>query len=420
MKANDSFESKIRSKLDSYEFPYDKSFWNSYLRKYGSSTPKNIFKIWYVPYIFSGLLFAILFFSKWPKLTSNQLENHTLLFDTLYSNEVITRVDTVFIYDTVFVKQSVIHYHTLSSAYNQSQNDLLLLNNQNQEDVGEGFVASQQSRKRINPNVKTLKRERPLLGGNVSQIDSLNVESSQILSANTNEDSIKSNRTGYKTTVRLDSTESNLQSHQELLERRSLALNWASGPDLGLFLPFSSNNLDTYLGVFLGYGVSLQYNRLELYSAAQLGFMQYEVDDLYKLSQDSFHSIPNLNIEEFPEDIEIISTNIHLPIILGYEILNQNRFSLFTKFGVLGNILLSESFEYSFDNFERDNSFTIRNADVGLIFSHAIGGLDLRYTFNDKLDIAIASQYYFPLTSIGTSRINSPSLMFQMRLLKRL
>lgn len=455
MKEKDTFEGIFRKKLEAHEEHYDPKYWAAYSRKYRRFSLLSILKAWYAPYLYASALFAVLWFGKffsdvYVSGSDNMLSG---MVDTIFVKEVVYHVDTIYVVDTTYLMMA-------SSVNSNSFSANRLSNNQQAvssiSQVKTDVSAEATSREVALPSVKKSSSERTSSSNrgtfsndslpdesNVSSVtsqsaegvvegrnenlgDIANLEGKSIdegvlivdsIAEQTLEqasvDSVQTEAAAKKVVVYDDE-----DFDEDFQDDKRIFTTFEAGPQFSLFLPFLTDNIESQYGLALGYDVLFSVNRFQFQTGVHLGTFLFEFDEVDRIPQDKLSGFPGLDgIEGEFEEIDVVTTNLFLPLSMGYEFWTNTRYSAVFRVGILGNYLLSESFEYSVD--DNDIYRSIGNPDNTFVFSHIFSGITGGYSFTSAWKVQAGVQYFHPLNSIGRSGYRAPGLSFQLGLVKR-
>lgn len=456
MSEKDKFEEKLREKLESYQAPYNPSHWDSYRRFYQPSRWLSFFRLWYLPYLFSALLFGSFWFlgpfADKSEIASAAEANRV---DTIYVQETIRIYDTLVIRDTIYIAAQV-------SGKNQSPKSPTFLStlsaqktrvNEKKEDHEKSATFSPTARMRER---LALRNSAPIaLSRSTEQVNQSPDKNSGLMLAreiasSNSDDSIPANSAGYirsagdrvtkadsNTIIALIPASSESPNEEEnapnLINGPSvLSSLWHSagetlqaqdyrfliGPQLNIFSPWSYDNFSTYFGTFGGFGAIISLNRLELHTGLQYGLMHNEYNSIAEIPLSQIQHFPNYNsLNPLPDYIEIWTQQLHLPLQLSYITWQNDNWLLRSKAGVLGSLLIRESFEYSFidDNIDDLEDLNSRFRSKGLALTHANLGFSIAYSYQRKWQLEAALQYYHPLNkSMGNSELQTSAFALQI------
>lgn len=441
-----SFEDKMRSKLESYEAPYDKKYWKDFTKAYPSILKTGFWQAWYLPYAFSLLLFALGYWWFAPDQAGGrpEVDPAIALRDTIYLKETIYVKDTLVIKDTLYLFTYAGQEADDAEAGRKFAKRLRPLASANANPVTtiptntpENTKAPKRSAAEPSEETSTsLNQASATLLPPVAQTKQLEAsggaaETSQEAVAPTSSSPSNKPAKASAAIAEPDEADDSLAQNEALLantadlpeiESRSSDRNplvfFSGGPRITLFSPLGSGNFDTYFGGFTGGGLTLDVGRFTLDAGLQYGLWHNEFDDLGLLSPTQKFLFPAYNtFVEAPDEIEIVSEHLLLPLHLGYELFDYHGLRTRIGTGVLGNYLLGESFLYNF--IDTDETFRHRSKagrSAGFELSHLNAHLGLTYALRQNLEIQTLIQYYHPLRGMGLSGLNPAAISMQFGL----
>tara|TARA_R110002050_G_scaffold300562_2_gene470526 strand:- start:528 stop:1907 length:1380 start_codon:yes stop_codon:yes gene_type:complete len=452
MSDKDKFEEKLREKLESYQAPYNPSHWDSYRRLYQPNSWQSLLRLWYLPYLFSAILFGTLwFFGPFADKSEINSSAESTRVDTIYVQETIRIYDTLIIRDTVYIaaqasgsKQSPKSPTFLSTLSDQAPKVAPKMkdpeNNATFSPTGRmkerlalrnstplAYAASSaQAKKDLDEKSGLLLARENATANSADSISTNGFESEREAPADTNKltpsfrrasESLAEEAENEAYLVEAPSVLSSLwQSAGETLQAQDYRI--LMGPQLNIFSPWSYNNFSTYLGTFAGLGAMVGLNRLELHTGLHYGLMHNEYNSIAAISPSQIQNFPNYNgLNPSPDYIEIWTQQLHLPLQLSYITWQNDNWLLRSKAGVLGSILIREAFEYSYidDNIDDIEDVNSSFRSKGLALTHANLGLSIAYSYQRKWQLEAALQYYHPLNAgMGISELQSSALALQI------
>lgn len=455
MKERDTFEGYFRKKLEAHEEKYDPKYWAAYSRKYRKFSLLSILKAWYAPYLYASALFAVLWFGKFfPDINVSGSENMLSgMVDTIFVKEVVYHVDTIYVVDTTYLM--------LASSVNSNSFSVNRLSN-NQQVVSSMYQyktdvsADAISREVAVPSVKKHSSERiSSSNGESFSIDSLpdepnassvasqsakgvvegrnefvediaNLEGKSIDEGVLIVDSIEE-QTLEQTSVDSVQTEAdakkvvvfdNDEFSDDFQFDKKIFTTFEAGPQFNMFLPFLADNVKSRYGLALGFDGIFSVNRFQFQTGVHLGAFLFVFDEVNQIPQEKLSEFPGFEaVEGELEEIQVVTRNLFLPLSIGYEFWANYRYSAVFRVGILGNYLLSKSFEYSVNDNNIYRSFA--NQDNTFAFSHVFGGFTTGYSLTTTWKLQAGIQYFHPMNSIGRSGYRSPGLSFQLGVVKQ-
>lgn len=440
MSNKSSFEDKMRSKLESYEAPYNKKYWKGFVKAYPSILKTGFWQAWYWPYAFSLLLFAVGYWWFSPFANYREADGSLVnLRDTLYIKETIYVRDTLVIKDTLYLVAlpEVPNGKGLSQKLPKSLAGTPVANTQIQSastpsasanratyesGTGPAQVATNQN---LEHNTSTQEPKVTQLNEVTSTEESLvavggestrtsPIEETQF-SASTPSDTLTStqaDRAADSLAAAFAADFDDIEADESQDEpNRSVFLT--GGPRAMLFLPPGSGNFDTYLGGFAGGQLALEVGDFAISAGLQYGFWQNEYDDLEEISANRLGQFPNYaQLPEAPIEIEIVSEHLLMPMELSWLFYERRKWYARMSAGALGNYLLSETFLYNTE----DDEFRGRTTAGRSVFSisHLSAGIGLSYQLNQQVELQSQFNYFHPLRSMGISELNTGALGVQL------
>jgi hypothetical protein len=436
MSNKSSFEDKMRSKLESYEAPYDKKYWKGFTKAYPSILKTGFWQAWYWPYAFSLLLFAVGYW--WFAPFANQREADTGLAnlrDTLYIKETIYVRDTLVIKDTLYLVAlpEVPNGKGLSQKLPKSLASTPVANTQMQSastpSQGSNRVKFESATAQAATN-QNLEHNTPTQETGVTQLnevartlesmvavgdESASPSEEPQISASTPSDTLtlaEADHAADSLAAALEADFADLEADEGLEEpNRSVFLS--GGPRTMLFLPPGSGNFDTYLGGFAGGQLALEVGDFAISAGLQYGLWHNEYDDLEEISANRLGQFPNYaQLPQVPIEIEVVTQHLLMPIELSWLFYERRKWYARMSAGALGNYLLSETFLYNTE----DDEFRGRATAGRSVFaiSHLSAGVGLSYQLNQQVELQSQFNYFHPLRPMGLSGLNAGALGVQL------
>lgn len=428
-----SFEDKIRQKLEAYEAPRDAAAWKMFRQTSPAAVAKSFWQLWYLPYLFSLLLFGIAAWWLPAKMPSTQTGAR---IDTLYVQQTVYVKDTLVIRDTLYIgNRSALQKQPLAlrnpqlgagtSRYNSDASPKQKSTKATSTPVPTGSNATAATAVDQSTTKTDFSAEpRPTSGAENTRTsigqEQPNKENAAAVVQPSHADSAKVPTSPADTAVpphilagsAIDATPANEAA------RHTLPIFLSAGPRLKLFSPLSSGNFDTYFGSFAGGGLTLDIGRLTFDVGLQYGLWHNEFDDLDLLSPLQKSSFPAYNnFVEAPDEIEILSEHLLLPLQVGFELFDYRGLRTRLGAGLLGNFLLGESFLYNFT--EDDETFrrrTTAGRSNGFVWSHFNAHIGLTYPLRQNLELQTLMQYFHPVREMGLSTLNPAAFSLQFGL----
>ena len=435
MSDTNHFENKIRGKLETYEAPYKPEYWKHYKKTYLPNYWLAFLKKWYMPYVFSSLLIgalAALFWHQKPNETG--FYSQEAQTDTVYVYQTLTQKDTLVVYDTVYVMSrpnwSTLRTNsiapqnlTANKKANTSSPQPTLIAQQNKEINREPRVdeplqalTDEQLLKAQYKELARLQRERRAQADSIKKFEessntALSEPKEPVGDTLTLEESIAEKEENLAEVTQAKSEDPKPEPAEkpkkEKKERKPRQWNYGLGMIGSYYLPLDYQNIDFMGGASFGISASVGVNRWSIELSAQPGRLVYEYDDLTLENVQRFPDYPNLTT--VPEDIEIWTTQMFMPLQIGYDFIQAPSWGLSARVGVLSQILMRENYEYVFDDGEQE---IIRTApgNPRFLFSHASVGFHAHYKISAKWQIESGLMYHHPLQRLGYSGFRTPLL----------
>jgi hypothetical protein len=418
------FEKKIKQKLEEVHTPYDAKAWESFSKVLNHSDLP-IWKRWYIPYLYSTMLFILGAWLLYPldKTSGNPpLGQLTSISnsDTLVQRDTVYLIDTVYVYKTVVIKEEFRQKYLSSGQAGNSQLSLAPINDLGQKNFGQ-----------INDNsdapVEIISQEKPgfsNLNPATSQVikDSLhirnqNIEQTQVSEGLPNSNEIKSlNRPTTVVAPAIGPAEtfvmriekelvigdtSNLSNTPSQISNKPF-LNMEAG--LSLLIPVT-RNIDYYISTTQALNLGLEWNNgWGIYTGLIRNNIRGEIDDddISTFNENILEQLPGR-----PDDINVIdeiyvsNRQWFFPLELRWRSLYYSGFSFESSLGIMGNLLVSQGFEYEFeDGLNLESQFeTLQKNQFGL--SHIKLGVGTNYLLSEKLGMFFRSHYWLPLSGTG-------------------
>jgi hypothetical protein len=438
MSNKSSFEDKMRSKLESYEAPYDKKYWKGFTKAYPTILKTGFWQAWYWPYAFSLLLFAVGYW--WFAPFTNQREADAGLAnmrDTLYIKETIYVRDTLVIKDTLYLvtRSEEPNRKDFSRKLPKSLASTPVANTQIQTAstpsagsnrvTSESATAQAATNQNLEHNTPTQETKVTPLNEATSTPKSLAVVGGESASTSPSEEkqtpaatpsdtptSTQADRTADSIAAALAADFADLEAKENSAEpNRSVFLS--GGPRTMLFLPPGTGDFDTYLGGFAGGQLALEVGNFAISTGLQYGFWHNEYDDLAKISANRLAQLPNYaQLTESPTEIEIVSEHLLMPMELSWLFYERRKWYARMSAGGLGNYLLSETFLYNTEDDEFRGRTTAGRSAFAI--SHLSAGVGLSYQLNQQVELQSQFNYFHPLRSMGISELNTGALGVQL------
>jgi hypothetical protein len=418
------FEKKVKQKLEEVHTPYDEKAWESFSKVlHHSDLP--IWKRWYIPYLYSTMLFIIgaWLLYPWAKTNGNPppgLSTSISKSDTLVLRDTVYLIDTVYVYKTVVIKEEI-RQKGLSSS--QAGNSHLSLPTRN--DSGKSGFSPINDKTDV--SVETAFQGKPEfsdINSATNQVsnDSLytinqNIDQTQVSESVPNSNEIKSlNRPTTLVAPSIGPTEtfvmriekelvigdtSNLSNTPSQISNKPF-LNIEAG--LSLLFPVT-RNIDYYTSTTQAFNFGLEWNNgWGIYTGLIRNNIRGEIDDddISTFDENILDQLPGR-----PDDINVIdeiyvsNRQWFFPLELRWRSLYYSGFSFESSLGIMGNLLVSQGFEYEFeDGLSLDSQFeTLPKNQFAL--SHVKLGVGTNYLLSEKLGMFLRSHYWLPISGTG-------------------
>jgi hypothetical protein len=427
---NNPFENKIRSKLEAYEAPYKPEYWKQYKKKYQTAIWLEWAKRWYMPYLFNSLLIGALAWIFWHQNSFEKgLYYREIKTDTVYVYQSITQKDTLVVYDTVYVYSSpslntlrrngiaiqnpVANNNTISNSP-----QTIAIAHQNKEinsDEPTGISEPQQALteeqilKAQFKELVRLQRQRRAQADSIKNLeDNLNIVNGEPQETIGDTLTLEEPENVESLSARMQAKEPKAEKTNEDKKQRK-PRQWKYGIGLigSYYLPFDYQNIDFMGGASAGISASAGVHRWGIELGVHPGMQIFEYDNLDLEDAQRFPGYSNLTI--VPEDIEIWTTQLFMPIQIGYDFIKRPSWGLSARTGVLSQVLISENYEYVFDEGDQE---IIRSAPTSsrFLLTHITVGLNTYYKISSKWQIESGVMYQHPLLPLGYSRLRTPLL----------
>ncbi len=430
MMGKESFEDKIRQQLENYEVPYKKSYWKSYVNTFPAPTWA-FWKMWWMPYLFSSLLFGV----AWSWFGSNvqQLSVVADNRDTVVVQHTVVTRDTLLIRDTIvlYVRERALAQAGASDKIAAIGQIINLPNNYPKYPTSSAEMPSnvtldsnQTNSASVQQNSLDLLQHKP---HEASTDDTLTtfLTTNQHKGANDSttskveSQSLVPSSAAENSTMTIDSLEQAYHD-EDLLKmddskRNQPSVFFSAGPRFSGLSPFDYANFDTRYGAFVGGAFQLDWHHWQLEAGVQYGLQKNEIDDLSLVSQSQkllFPGYSNLTTE--PDEIGVMSSHLLVPMQLRYTLLDYRMWRFQVAGGVLGNVVLSESFKYYFEDTDRDFVNRTRLGKEGISLSHLNVGLGTSYAWNQNIELQAVLNYYHPLRPLGVNELRVGALSLQL------
>lgn len=415
MSENKNFEDKLRQKLDNYLPESEPGDWKAFRETY--ALPVSSQHPWYLPYLWSLLLFAIgvllIFRIPGSPFANGHLSEIQVIRDTLY------RIDTVF----VFPREPIAHQ---LSATQGSQKTPLRLKTQNtpatlayvkaERNEPDGKKTSIENThpesSTGNPTAISLQED--------TQLNAKALASEKTPANSTEKPEVIDNQKFDSSVLAEDQNFDNQDPAPEIeaqKQKKNLNVGLALGPVFQLFFANENNHLKQSPGNFAGIEASIKLNKWQLGAGILYGYLDYEFDDLEEIQPSRMASFPEyLSFSETPEDIKVQTQHLLVPVNVAHMLWKTKRFNLWAESGILLNQLNREVFEYDFEDREPDEVKINSGLEPHWHLSHTYLGTILEYRSSSRLGAALSPRFYLPVKNLGLSGSKPLAPGLQMKL----
>lgn len=421
----DNFEKKIKKKLEEVNTAYEQAAWQNFASLLdGPKTP--LWKRWYMPYLYSTFLFVLMGFwysqQNHSKLNFDVIrsENNFSLADTIYRKDTIWIVDTVYLFKKIFIEESELiknnsDIHDLIDLYQTNLPPLRTEKNNSSETIIKSFnleqndlfddgetVSSIQTKatiQKLKDSVDFLKPDKVLKNNLLKGQNTSNWTSNIKIGA----PAIGSEKVYIMKLDKelVEGDTSNLRK-EPLLRKNKPFIALETG--LSFIMPIN-RKIEYYQSFAKSINLGIEWeNGFGLYGGIVRSQIKGEIDDddLSTFSPMTLNSLPGLSRDIADVD-EIYLTNKQLffPLEFRWRSLYYSGFSFESSFGLVGNLLYQQEFQYEFENRldMLDQFETIAPREFKI--SHLKVGLGTNYPLSKKWAIFLRSQYWLPTSSIG-------------------
>lgn len=424
MTGKDNFEKKIKGKLEEVYTPYEESAWQSFAPLL--DVPKTpIWRQWYMPYLYSTMLFvlAAIWYSQKEATPSNfemnGPENNFHLADTLYLR------DTVWIIDTVYVVKKVVIEESERIVKSENKQDIKETSFMNSSSFLNEEITS------AKPEVDALLQDQKNEGKiEKTEIPLKTLDESSIPNSF---DSLKTNQSFQESQIKSSSGESkpsrNTLMAPSIVPEESFVMKLdkelVEGDTSNLSSTPAQEKNKPYFNLEAGFSLVVPVNRqIEYYSSFaqsfnlgiewENGFGLYtgiirsqfkgeiDDDDLSTFNSTALGLLPNrpTDIRDIDE-IYLTNKQLFFPLELRWRSLYYSGFSFESSFGVVGNYLARQEFQYEFEDrlglSDQFESITPRQFRL----SHLKVGLGTNYLLSGRWGMFLRSHYWLPVSGIG-------------------
>lgn len=429
MMGKESFEDKIRQQLENYEVPYKKSYWKSYVATFPA--PRIAFwKSWWLPYLFSSLLFGVAWF--WFGRDVQPIGAVADVRDTVVVQHTLVTRDTLVIRDTVvlFVREkSLAQREALSVVADNGKKDSVTdslpkltassATVSSKGDLNANRTSSLAAQQNSSDQIQLQSSEVSLSDGETAKRVNQDRNAARDSASYTDESSIISqNPDEQEVSEAVDSLE---QAYLEedlknsKLHKKQSEVFFSAGPRISSLSPFDYGNFDTRYGGFVGGAVQVEWRKWQIETGVQLGMQNNEIDDLSLVPQSQKLRFPGYaNLTTEPDEIGVTSLHLLVPVQLRYTVYDYQVWRFQVAGGVMGNLILTESFKYHYDLTDRDFVNRTRTGRDGLSLSHLNVGLGTSYAWNQNIELQAILNYYHPLRPLGLNELRVGALSLQL------
>nr|MBI1232182.1 hypothetical protein [Cytophagales bacterium] len=426
----DNFERKIKAKLEEVNTPFDESAWQNFVPYLDA--PRIVFwKRWYMPYLFSSLLFLLsvaLYPDNNPPLVpprEGQAETG-LVIDTLYRRDTVLIVDTVYVYKKIYISEQT----TLGGTERLAEG---VEGNKAEANTGERLASQsldpqgsmQQAGHRSSGHTETRQASESEnsfsnngLGETVTDsnsfvpkglgVDGKSLQGQTLQTGSPNkpmEDPVAMSATDeslFKLERELVSGDTSNLKESFLVKKSKPSFN--AEATLSFLLPISGR-IEYYPTYTQGVHLGLEWESgIGVYLGAIRNRVNGDIDD------DGIDGFGSLLINSFPnlpadittiDDIYLTSTQWFFPLELRWRSGFYSGFSFESSLGMMGNYLLRNEFRYVFeDRLNTDDQKESLRVNLFNI-SHLKLGVGTNYLFSRRTGMFLRSHYWLPISGTG-------------------
>ncbi|MCH7412313.1 hypothetical protein MM213_02360 [Belliella sp. R4-6] len=436
MERRDKFDKKIKEKLEQVYPSYDEAAWQEFAPL--MAMPKPMFwKRWFLPYIYSTMLFllALLYFHKTNNGVSTAIQsggqnNLGYAQDTLYRSDTVYLVDTIYIVKKVYVNEIQSTESNNGIAGNRTVGSNNGMNGMSFEkwEVTNFDVSNSEGMGKEDSSALTIGKVNDSLSkNNVNETISQNLKNQSSFVSKNNGISNGGEASGFSKTQtsKIGRTlmapdlapvdKSIFRLEKELVIGDTSNLN--NVPIKDKSKPFF--NLETTLSVLVpidrdieyypsfsqGFGFGLEWdNGIGIYTGFIRNAMkgEFDDDDIRKFSSEVIFSLPGFmgDINDIDE-IYLTNKQWFFPLELRWRSPYYSGFSFESSFGLMGNYLSRQNFQYEFeDSLNRNDQFsTLVNSEFKI--SHIRAGIGTNYLLSGNWGFFLRSHYWLPTSNIG-------------------
>lgn len=431
----ESFEDKIRQQLEGYEAPYEKLYWKKYVRTYPA--PRLAWwKLWWMPYLFSSLLFGGAWF--WLGRDAQRLPDATSTRDTVVVKELVVTRDTLVVRDTVVLVWRTDDGRRTTENGRRTTDDRRRRMDEPEQTMaerrhseplavsGQSFDSAegQADSQRTMDESRMQKADNGTLNADSHELkaDSLKLNAIGQLQNAESQSPIADSQTltPEEVAAQMDSAEqaaiADIPTEPES-KMQAAGMFLSAGPRLTSLSPLNYGNFDTRFGTFVGGAVQIDWQKWQLEVGMQYGFQLNELDELALVPIDRRQQFPGYSaLTSEPEEVGVISEHLLIPLQARFTVYDYRAWRLHVAGGALGNAVLGETFVYDKENVDRDRWERTIGGRGGLQLSHLNAGIGTSYQWRQNLELHAILNYYHPLRPLGLNRLEAGALSLQLGL----
>jgi hypothetical protein len=424
MTGKDNFEKKIKGKLEEIYTPYEESSWQSFAPLL--DVPKiPIWKQWYMPYLYSTVLFvlAAIWYSQKEGTSSNfemnEPENNFYQADTIYQRDTVWIIDTVYVLKKVVIEESeriakINNKQDLNEPSSMNHTSFLKEEITSVKPEVDALIQNQKNEGKIEKTESPLK---PLAESTISHsLDSLKTSQAFQESHTKNSNGESKPRRNTIMAPSIAPEESFVMKlDKELVEGDTSNLNSTPSPtsnkpyfnlEAGFSLLVPVNRQIEYYSSFAqSFNLGIEWeNGFGLYTGIVRSQIKGEIDDddLSTFNSTVLGSLPGrpADIRDIDE-IYLTNRQLFFPLELRWRSLYYSGFSFESSFGVVGNYLARQDFQYEFEDrlglSDQFESVATRQFRI----SHLKVGLGTNYLLSGRWGMFLRSHYWLPISDVG-------------------
>ncbi|EPR65055.1 outer membrane beta-barrel protein [Cyclobacterium qasimii] len=437
MEPKDSFEKKIKATLEGYTPKYEESAWQDFAPAL-EALRIPFWKQWYAPYIYATSLFGLammLFYFQNNESTSGiqDFKKHDPV--------TITVRDTLYIYDTLYVYQKqVINSQSLPLSVSEQKtvDDQASLVQSNDYSIHNIPIASNNTNRiKSNPSFDTdagsneVEKPLPVIGdasdnervissGATEHQRDLGKQKNQQIPANgysdLSRDSLeKIRKEMFQSDLKQVVGDTSNLSNPILNGKNKKALSVHANANINVLFPFQKEF--EYEPSFIpGASVELLWNnKVGLSTGLLWGNLQGEIDDPEDLNRVDLLAYPGMKDNGIlPDDIEIRTEQLFIPLMGSYRPVNYGKFDLNIHGGGMFNFTRNQLFSYLFEELpgspDYSESITVNEWKL----SHLMLGIGSSYSISERLKLEVNSTYWLPLNTTGANNTKFHGVNFNL------